>query len=318
MRVLITGAAGYVGGAVTRQLLASGHSVVGYDSCEMAHADAGVRDLDEGPAFRMIHADVRDAEALEKVLPEVDAVVHLAAIVGDPACRRDPELTRSINIDASTRLIELAETAGIDHFVFVSTCSNYGQTGTDDLVAEDAELNPISLYAESKVEIEQALGRAELPGTVLRLATVYGLAPRMRFDLTVNQFTMEAEAEGRLSIYGGQFWRPYVHVLDVASAIDTVLAQPDASIDQVFNVGHSDENYTKVMLNDLLTERVSGLETDWVDIEEDPRSYRVSFEKIASDLGFQPAWRVPTGMDALLERARAADFADYTAAHYRN
>lgn len=317
--ILVTGAAGYIGGSLTRRLLDAGHQVIGYDACQMAHGNAGVADLLDHDQFRMVTADIRDHDALAAVVAEADAVVHLAAIVGDPACKRDPELTRAINVDAAKDLIALAKDNGVDHFVFVSTCSNYGQTGTDDLVSEDADLNPISLYAESKVEIENALTDGPAPpATVLRLATVYGVAPRMRFDLTVNQFTMEAEKERKLAIYGGQFWRPYVNVHDVSLAIATVLDNPDKSIGETFNVGHSDENYTKRMLNDLLAERVEGLETDWVEIEEDPRSYRVSFAKIASTLGYEPEWRVGSGMDALLERARASEYADYAAPRYRN
>ena len=317
--ILVTGAAGYIGGALTRRLLSAGHSVIGYDACAMPHGNSGVRDLPADDRFELVVADVRDTAALEATVPRADAVVHLAAIVGDPACKRDPELTRAVNVEASRDLIGLARRNGVEHFVFVSTCSNYGQTGTDDLVAEDAELNPISLYAESKVEVERALsGQADLPATVLRLATVYGVAPRMRFDLTVNQFTAEAELERRLAIYGGQFWRPYVNVEDVAMAIERVLDRPESSVGETFNVGHSDENYTKRMLNDLLADRVEDLTTDWVEIEEDPRSYKVSFAKIAERLDFTPAWRVPEGMEALLERIRAEQYADYGAAHYRN
>ena len=317
--ILVTGAAGYIGGALTRRLLATGHDVTGYDACQKAHGNAGVADLLDHDNFRLITADIRHEGQLAPAVADADAVVHLAAIVGDPACKRDPDLTRAINVDATRNLIRLADESEVEHFVFVSTCSNYGQTGTDDLVSEDADLNPISLYAESKVEIERALmdGPAP-PATVLRLATVYGIAPRMRFDLTVNQFTMEAEVEKNLAIYGGQFWRPYVHVQDIGLAIATVLANPERSVGETFNVGHSDENYTKRMLNDLLAERVEDLRTDWVEIEEDPRSYRVSFDKISNTLRFEPEWRVPTGMDALLDRARASDYADYTAAHYRN
>jgi nucleoside-diphosphate-sugar epimerase len=320
--VLVTGAAGYVGGTLTRRLLADGStSVIGVDWCRMAHGDAGVRDLLDHPRFELVRADVRDAEVLGPLLARADALVHLAAIVGDPAGRRDPDLTRAVNVDASVRLIDAAGEAGVGHLVFVSTCSNYGVSDTSTLVGEDAELNPVSLYAETKVAVERHLAETANGGlghTALRLATVYGAAPRMRFDLTVNQFTIEAFTEGALSIYGEQFWRPYVHVEDVGRAIATVLDHPEQSRNRTFNVGDSGENYTKRMMYELLAERLPGLRAEWVSVDEDPRSYKVSFERIREALGFEVGRRVPDGMDEILRLARDGAYPDPSAERFRN
>jgi nucleoside-diphosphate-sugar epimerase len=196
-----------------------------------------------------VRADVRETSELQPLLAKADAVVHLAAIVGDPAARREPDLARSVNLEASRRLIEGCAEARIRHLVFVSTCSNYGVASPETLAAEDHPLNPLSLYAETKVGVERILlESSDLPFTCLRLATVYGVAPRMRFDLTVNQFTIEAHMARFLSIFNEDSWRPYVHVDDVARAIQTTLARPAQSLGRVFNVGNTDENYTKRMM----------------------------------------------------------------------
>jgi len=309
-----------VGGVLTRRLLADDEtSVIGVDLCEMDHGAEGVREILGHPRFTLVRADVRDTPALEPLLAEADAVVHLAAVVGDPAGKRDPERTRAINVGASEALIAASKKAGIGHFVFVSTCSNYGVSDSDTLVTEDGDLNPVSLYAETKVAVEKALlAETELPATVCRFATVYGSAPRMRFDLTVNQFTIEAIRDGVLEIYGEQFWRPYVHVEDAARAIELVLATPETSIGRVYNVGDSGENYTKGMMYELLKERLPELEAKWVDINEDPRSYKVSFQRIADELGYATTWTVPTGMDQIIEQARLGVFPDPSAGRFRN
>ena len=159
--------------------------------------------------------DVRDSATVARAVEHVDAVVHLAAIVGDPACARDPEAARAINEHGSLQLIRSAQTAGVSRFVFASTCSNYGRMNdTSVLATEEHELRPLSLYAETKVAVERELlghGASTMAGTVLRLATLFGVSPRMRFDLTVNQFVMEMLVHRKLVVYGERFWRPYVH-----------------------------------------------------------------------------------------------------------
>ena len=186
-------------------------------------------------------------------LEGADALVHLAAIVGDPACAQDPELSQAVNVDAS-RALFAEPPAGVPRIVFASTCSNYGRMA-DPIVAldESAPLAPVSLYASQKVEIERELLEGGA-ATCLRFATVYGVSPRMRFDLTVNEFTRDLWAGRVLEVYGGQFWRPYVHVGDAARAIELVLARPDEDVGgRVFNVGDSGENYRKQDLVEMIT-----------------------------------------------------------------
>ena len=211
-----------------------------------------------GSGARLVEGDVRDAAAREEALSGADAVVHLAAIVGDPACKRDPELSNEVNVEGTRAVVADARRLGADRFVFASTCSNYGRMA-DPMVPidEDGVLAPLSLYAEQKVAIEKellSLGDPAFAPTCLRFATVYGAAPRMRFDLTVNEFTRDLWADRELEVFGEQFWRPYVHVADAGRAVRTALEAPREKVaGNVFNVGHSDENYRKLDLVEMIT-----------------------------------------------------------------
>jgi nucleoside-diphosphate-sugar epimerase len=251
-------------------------------------------------------------------------VVHLAAIVGDPACARQPEVARAVNLDASMALLDAARAAGVGRFVFASTCSNYGRMADPTRYADETSpLQPVSLYAETKVAFELALLDAARSGSVattaLRFATVFGVSPRMRFDLTVNEFTMKLLTEGRLQVYGEQFWRPYIHVADAARGIATVLEAPDASVrGGVFNVGSTAENYTKRQLVDLILPEAPGATVEYVRKAEDPRDYRVSFAKIEAALGFRVARTVPDGIREVAALVRGGVLADWGAAAYRN
>lgn len=223
----------------------------------------------------VIVADIRDAEARERAIAGANAVVHLAAIVGDPACARDPEVSREVNVEGSRALVADARRLGVEQLVFASTCSNYGRM-TDPTVpiTEDGELAPVSLYAEQKVGIEQALLGGESNGiakTCLRFATVYGLAPRMRFDLTVNEFTLWLWSGKQLEVFGEQFWRPYIHVRDAGRAVRTVLDAPrDVVAGQVFNAGRSGENYRKLDLVEEIQSQMPGRgEVTYVRRDED-------------------------------------------------
>ena len=316
---LVTGGAGYVGRVLVPRLIASGRRVRVLDS--LLH-DAEGRAVAVPGDVELVEGDIRDAAIRRSALDGVDEVVHLAAIVGDPACARDPELTRSVNLDATRSLLDEAERCGAERFVFASTCSNYGKLTDGGVATEDWALTPVSLYAETKVAAEHlVLGRSSdgLVTTCLRFATVYGPSPRMRFDLTVNEFTRDVVLARPLVVYGEQFWRPYVHVADAARAVVATLeAHPDHVNGEVFNVGASDENYRKLDLVALLRERVPEAEVTFVHRDEDPRDYRVNFDKIAARLGYDVERRVPDGIDEISELIAAGAFADPFDARYRN
>lgn len=299
MRVLVTGGAGYLGALATARLLREGHTVRVLDNLQ--YGGSSLLAVASESGFEFCKGDVRDSSTVEKSLAGTEAVVHLAAIVGDPACARNPALAREVNLDASLKLLALAKNAGVERFIFASTCSNYGRRNeAAGFAREDDELKPISLYAESKVAVEIELLRTQSSGfapTVLRFATLYGVSPRMRFDLTVNQFTMEMLTRGKISVYGEKFWRPYVHAYDAARAIATVLATTSAKVaNRVFNVGDTAENYTKRDLVELISVEVPGCTAEYVQKDEDPRDYRVSFDRIRSELAFEVSRRVPDGI----------------------
>jgi nucleoside-diphosphate-sugar epimerase len=319
--VTVTGGAGYVGALVTRELLEAGAEVRVLDS--LLHRQEDVATALERDGVSLLRGDVRDEAARAEALDGADALVHLAAIVGDPACARDPEQSQAVNVDATRAIVEDARRLGVGRVVFASTCSNYGRMADPTVpIDEGGELRPVSLYAEQKVAVERMLlelDQSELGATCLCFATVYGAAPRMRFDLTVNEFTRDLWAERELEVFGEQFWRPYVHAADAARAVALVLRAPAADVaGDVFNVGHSDENYRKLDLVGLITERLGRGEVSYVHRDEDPRDYKVSFEKVRGALGFEPRMRVPDGIAEVVDALERRAFGDPFDGRYSN
>lgn len=324
-RVLVTGGAGYVGSGLLRTLLNTGFQVDCVDILKFG-GDSPL-DIWTHPGFAFHKIDITDYPAVDRVLQQADyhAVVHLAAIVGDPACGREPELARRVNLDASLHLIDSCQAAGIPRFIFASTCSNYGKMSDPDLyLDEDSPLAPVSLYAELKVEFEHylldSIPRQEtFAPTALRFSTVYGLSPRMRFDLTVNEFTKDLASGRVLEIFGEQFWRPYCHVGDFSRAIQAVLeAPPEKVAHDVFNIGDTAENYTKKMIATELLRQIPTAQIEYVYKEDDPRDYRVSFEKAKNVLGFNISKTVPQGIAEIKEVITQGIIADPEEQKYYN
>ena len=322
MLIAVTGGAGYLGSVLTSDLLAQGHDVVGIDS--LVHGGASLAGLAGHPRYSFIKGDLRDVAIVRQAVAGADAVVHLAAIVGEPACNRDPGLTREVNLEASVQLISAARDASVKHFIFASTCSNYGKMpDASGYVDENSPLQPLSIYAETKVAVEKYLLDTKWPEsfipTVLRLSTVYGLSFRPRFDLTVNEFAAEAVVNKKLVVFGEQFWRPYVHVRDVARAVTAVLNAKDSAVrNEVFNVGGTDENYTKQMLVELIQQRLPETVVEYVKRGADPRDYRVRFAKIEKALGFRPSITVPQGLDEVIAAVQTGVIEDFTRKEYNN
>ncbi|MFN2598769.1 MAG: NAD-dependent epimerase/dehydratase family protein [Pyrinomonadaceae bacterium] len=323
MTTLITGGAGYLGSVLALRLWRAGARVRVLDN--LSHGAAGLLALFGRENFEFVRGDLREPEARRAALAGVDAVVHLAAVVGDPACAREPELARAVNLDAALALYEEARRAAVSRFVFASTCSNYGRMAdTSAHATEETELRPVSLYAETKVAVERALldpksARGGCDAVVLRFATLYGHSPRMRFDLTVNQFTAEMLVRRRLTVFGEQFWRPYVHVRDAARAVNLVLDAPRARVaGRVFNVGDTGENYRKIDLVELIRGQVGEADVRFVRRDEDPRDYRVSFERARRELDFQIERRVPDGIAEIAGALRCGLYTNFEDAIYHN
>jgi nucleoside-diphosphate-sugar epimerase len=253
--------------------------------------------------------DLRDAPAA--VCDGIDAVVHLAALSNDPLGNLDPALTHEINVDATLRLARWAREAGVQRFVFSSSCSLYGSAGGDELITEDAPMRPVTPYAESKVRVEDglhALADGSFSPVSLRNATAYGWSPRLRLDVVVNDLVARALLTGEVRVLSdGSPWRPVVHAQDIASVVAEVLAAPrDVVHDEVFNVGFSSENYQVRDLAEIVASAVDGSRVVITgETGPDPRSYRVDFSRLARAFpALTPAWDVRRGSEDLLERLR--------------
>ena len=305
--VMVIGGAGYVGSVLVKTLLQEGYQVICVDNLRWGgEALANIwGDLN----FSFIKADITDFDQIDPIIQSAKcfAVVHLAAIVGDPACKLEPELARKTNLDASVHILEKAISSGISRFIFASTCSNYGKmSDSSGYVDESSPLSPVSLYAELKVEFEDILlnqieKTETFSPTALRFATVFGISPRMRFDLTVNEFAKELALGRELTVFGEQFWRPYCHVSDFARAMLLVLRAPkDKVAYNVFNVGETSQNYTKKMIVDELLKQIPEGQVQYVHKNEDPRDYRVRFDKVSTELGFRISRTVPDGIKEIL------------------
>jgi nucleoside-diphosphate-sugar epimerase len=304
MRVLVTGHRGYIGTVMVPMLVQAGHTVVGLDSdlFQQCTFRRGIFDVQE------LRVDLRDVQAGD--LDGFDALIHLAALSNDPLSDLNPSITYDINHAASVRLARMAKEAGIPRFLYSSSCSSYGKAG-DDLVDETAELHPITAYAISKVRVEQDVARLaddRFSPTFLRNATAYGVSPRLRFDLVLNNLTAWAYAKGRVHIKSdGTPWRPIVHIEDIARAFIAVLAAPREVVhNEALNVGQTEENYRVRQLADIVQDVVPGSRIDYAqDGGPDPRCYRVDFGKIHRLLPeFKPQWNARRGAEELYDAYR--------------
>ncbi|GAA1013576.1 NAD-dependent dehydratase [Acrocarpospora pleiomorpha] len=305
MRVLLTGHQGYLGSVMAPVLTAAGHEVVGLDSGLFADCLLGPAPA-EGPSLAVDLRDVRPEQ-----LADFDAVAHLAALSNDPLGALAPELTYDINHHASSRLGRLAKEAGVSRFLYASTCSVYGASGGDDLLAEDAPLRPVTPYAESKVRVEDdllALADDDFTPVFLRNATAFGFSPRLRADIVLNNLVGHAYLSGQVKVLSdGTPWRPLVHALDIAEAFAAVLSAPKAAVHgQAFNVGTEQNNLTVAEIANEVVEAVPGsVLTITGEAGADPRSYRVDFGKIRAALpGYEASRTVKAGAIELLDAYR--------------
>jgi nucleoside-diphosphate-sugar epimerase len=303
-RVLITGGAGFIGSHLTRMLLDAGYHVRLLERFD--YGRAGIEGL-RHPRLEIMQGDICNSRDVSRAVRDVDGVLALAAIVGDPACNLDPEETVNLNYTATKILVETCNFYGVRRLVFASSCSVYGAS-ENDLLTERSRLNPVSLYARTRVLSENIIfdRRGDVEPVVLRLSTVFGLSPRMRFDLVVNTLTARAVVDGRISVFGGDQWRPNVHCRDVARAFVRALEAPGAAVaGEIFNVGGDNLNHRIAELGKMVADIVGDVTVDYKSEVPDPRNYRVSFEKIRRTLGFEPEYTVARGIEEVAAAVRA-------------
>lgn len=301
MRVLITGSNGYIGSVLVPLLMAEGHDVQGFDSDLYAECSYGP----SFPKFPFKRKDIRDVEP--KDLEGCDAVIHLAALSNDPLSDLNPGLTFEINHIASVKLAKLAKAAGVKRFLFSSSCSTYGASG-DNLLNEEALFNPVTPYGTTKVLVERDVSKLAddtFSPTFLRNATAYGISPRMRFDLVINNLVAWAYASGVVFLKSdGSPWRPVVHVEDIARAFITLLQAPRELVhNQAFNIGNNAENYQILDLAKIVEQTVPGCRIEFAkDASPDKRCYRVDFTKFCSRFpDHKPKWDARSGAKELYE-----------------
>jgi nucleoside-diphosphate-sugar epimerase len=306
--VLVTGGAGYVGSHLTRKLLARGHRVRVLDN--FVYGSHGLEEVMDHPDLELQTGDICDDRALTRATKGARAVVALAAIVGDAACDLDPSRTMSINYESTRQLLEACRAAKVERLVFASSCSVYGANG-DDVIHERSALNPVSLYARTRIMSEELLlSQQDVDVIILRLATVCGVSPRMRFDLMVNTMTACATAQGTIRVSGAKQWRPHLHVQDAAEAF-RVAVEAEATREKTFNVGSDEQNYTVGEVAEHVAEHYPGTQIEYAPNGHDLRSYRVAFDRIRETLDFRASKTIDDAISevgGLLTSGRVADF----------
>lgn len=302
-RILLTGCGGYVGGSFLLRAINSGYKVRCVDT--LIYGGKHLSGLVYHPNVEFLYGDLRDEKVISSSLRDIDVVVHLAAIVGDLPCQAAPKTTVEINFIATKNLALEAKKRGVERFIFGSTCSNYGIVDPTVPADENADLNPVSLYAETKIDCErylQKLSDQSFHTTSLRFGTAYGISFRTRFDLTVNSFAYEALTNNEIVVFAADQWRPYIHVDDMANILLlTIKADKENISGEIFNAGSGAENYTKRQMVMILKGLLPDLKLKFVTKEDDKRSYKVNFTKIEERLGFKPVKTVKDGYIELID-----------------
>ena len=321
-RALVVGGGGYIGSVLVRKLLADGWAVRVLDL--FLYGRQSLSGMEE--QIDIVMGDAKNIDTLVDAVEDVDAVIYLAELVGDPAVAQAPQTALKTNYLAVTALAHLCEYLNINRFVYTSSCSVYGASANpDEFLSEQSATAPVSLYGKIKLMVEEAvLSTARRPNqlfspTILRLGTVYGCSPRARFDLVVNTLAKHAATRGAIDLFGGEQWRPHVHVGDVARAIVRVLDSPlDLVRAEIFNVGDSDQNYTINAIGDLVAEVFPGLTVNRMNRSVDPRNYRVNCDKLRDALDFEIQTNVAAGVRELKAVLDSGDLGDLDQSGYSN
>ena len=315
--VLVVGGAGYIGSLLVERLLEKGHRVRVLDN--LLYGDEPLRLFRDHRNFELVVGDCRNIQDVVRSVRGVESIVHLAAIVGDPACDQAQGPALEINYAATRMLIEIAKGYGVTRFLFASSCSVYGATDVE--MDEDSLVQPISLYGKTKVDSERVLLEAEsetFHPTILRFATVFGLGFRPRFDLVVNLLTAKARQEGIITIYNGEQWRPFIHVRDLVEAVAKVLEAPVRLVSgEILNVGDTRLNHTLTEVAEIIRDAFPNLQVEHIN-NSDRRNYRVNFDKLLKRTGFRARYTLRLGVEEIRKAFDDQLITDYTDLRYHN
>ena len=316
--ILVIGGAGYIGSALLKLLLERGYNVRLFDL--FIYGYEPIESLRSNKQLEIQKGDFRRVEDVVKAMQGIDTVIHLGGLVGDPACALDEKLTIEINLMATRMIAEVAKAHKVKRLVFASTCSVYGEN--DDILNETSPLNPVSLYAKSKIASEEVLEKMsddDFNPVILRFGTIYGFSGRTRFDLVVNLLTAKAIVDQKITLYGGDQWRPFVHVQDAARGILGIIEAPIKIVaKQTFNVGSDEQNMTLRQAGELIKKIVPDAELIDFGSSEDRRNYKVSFEKIQNSIGFKPSWTVEEGIRQVVDSFKEELITNYQDPKYSN
>jgi len=304
-KILLIGGAGYIGTVISHYFLKKGFKVSCIDNLIYKHR-LGVETLIFNQSFDFHLLNFNDTSKLKEIAEDASSCIFLGGLVGDPITKKYPELSITINEHSILKALNALNETGLKRLIFISTCSNYGMQKHDELATEETELNPLSLYAKSKVKIEKFIlencGSFSFCPTILRFATAFGLSPRMRFDLTVNEFARTLMIDKKLEVFDAHTWRPYCHVNDFARLIDITLAAETSIVEgQVFNAGGAINNHTKLSVVEAIKKYVPDTEITYVENGNDPRNYRVDFGKVEKKLNFTPSYTIDYGIKQIIE-----------------
>jgi nucleoside-diphosphate-sugar epimerase len=319
--VLVIGGAGYLGSQLSRELLQRGYTVRVLDN--LLFGTHGLNELINRDDFTLIEGDMRSIDDVVEGIKKSDAAIHLGGLVGDPASGLDPEETLELNYHSSRMIAEICKYHQVNRFIFASTCSVYGKSSSpEELLTEESELNPVSLYAQTNIQSEKVLLDLEdknFSPTIFRMATLYGYSPRMRFDLVVNILTAKAYNEGVVPIFGGDQYRPNLHVRDAARAYaDCLEASLGKVKGEIFNIGSDEQNYQIKEVGEIVASCFPNADIDWQREKEDERSYQVDFSKVNENLGYQVEETIEDAVLEIKEAFEQGEFEDYSKDKYSN
>jgi len=311
-KILVTGGAGYIGSLLIPYLIKKGHIVTNIDS----HIFKGFYPLEnyKHTNYKFVKCDIRDEDYIEYLFRgmKFNTIIHLAALVGEPLCKSVPELAKEINLNATKSLVNLSKKYSIYHFIFASTCSNYG-ISKNKFASETSSLKPLSLYSETKIQSENYVmtkANKNFFPTILRFATVFGVSPRMRFDLLINELVRDAFCKKEINLYNPSGWRPFVHISDAVRALEMSVSAPlEITARQIFNVGGDGGNIRKIDIASILKEFLPNTEiilTQGKDV--DLRNYRVSFKKIKDTLHYSTYVTIKKGIEEIIEALNSSIF----------